>query len=36
MLRKAWLPWLILVALGFAWGLPDVKAWLDGIFRLQL
>ena len=35
-LRRAWMPWLILVVLVFLWGLPQVKAWLDGIFRLQL
>jgi lactate permease len=33
-LRKAWLPWIILMVLVFVWGLPDVKAWLDGIFRI--
>jgi lactate permease len=34
-LRKAWLPWIILMVLVFVWGLPDVKAWLDGIFRIS-
>jgi lactate permease len=32
-LRKAWTPWLILTGLVFLWGLPVVKAFLDGIFR---
>ncbi len=26
---KAWLPWLILSAVVFIWGLPRVSAWLD-------
>jgi lactate permease len=35
-LRKAWLPWLILTALVFLWGLPAVKNLLDGIFRMSI
>ncbi|MEP7311126.1 MAG: L-lactate permease [Pseudomonadota bacterium] len=35
-LWRAWLPWVVLMVLVFLWGLPDVKAWLDGIFRLTL
>jgi lactate permease len=35
-LRKAWMPWIILMVLVFLWGMPQVKAWLDGIFRLSL
>jgi lactate permease len=35
-LRKAWMPWIILMLLVFLWGLPEMKAWLDGIFRLSL
>jgi lactate permease len=35
-LRKAWLPWIILMVLVFVWGLPQVKAWLDGIFRISM
>ncbi|HEV7633588.1 MAG TPA: L-lactate permease [Steroidobacteraceae bacterium] len=35
-LWRAWLPWVVLMVLVFLWGLPDVKAWLDGIFRLAL
>jgi lactate permease len=34
--RKAWMPWLILTVLVFTWGLPQSKAWLDGIFRIGL
>lgn len=34
-LRRAWLPWLILVVVVFIWGLPQVKALLDTIFRFQ-
>ncbi|MEN9705486.1 MAG: hypothetical protein RLZZ393_1365, partial [Pseudomonadota bacterium] len=35
-LRKAWLPWVILMAVVFLWGLPATKAWLDGLFKLVL
>lgn len=35
-LGKAWMPWIILMVLVFVWGLPDVKAWLDGIFRIAM
>ena len=28
---RAWLPWIILSGLVFAWGLPPVKAFLNGI-----
>jgi lactate permease len=35
-LRKAWMPWIILMLVVFLWGLPEMKAWLDGIFRLNL
>ncbi|MEY2854180.1 MAG: hypothetical protein RL030_1312, partial [Pseudomonadota bacterium] len=34
-LRRAWLPWLILVVIVFVWGLPQVKVLLDSIFRFQ-
>ena len=30
--RKAWLPWVILSVLVFLWGVPQVKAWLDGLW----
>jgi len=35
-LRRAWLPWLILTALIFLWGLPTIKGWLDGVFKLAI
>jgi lactate permease len=35
-LRKAWLPWVILMLVVFLWGLPAMKAWLDGVFKLVL
>lgn len=35
-LRIAWTPWLILTVLVFLWGLPFVKALLDGIFKPSL
>jgi len=31
-LVAAWTPWLILSVFVFIWGLPPVKAWLNGIF----
>ena len=33
---RAWLPWLILSIIIFVWGIPRVKAFLDGIFGLKL
>jgi lactate permease len=27
---RAWVPWLILSVVVFVWGVPQVKAWLDG------
>ena len=30
---RAWMPWLILTIVVFVWGLPFVKAALDGIFK---
>ena len=33
---KAWLPWLILSAIIFVWGIPQVKAFLDRIFSLRI
>ncbi len=35
-LLRAWMPWLILMTLVFLWGLPQVKAWLDSLFRLAI
>lgn len=31
MVRRAWLPWIILSVVVFLWGLPDMKTFLDGI-----
>jgi lactate permease len=28
---RAWTPWIILSVLVFVWGLPQTKAWLDGL-----
>ena len=33
---KAWLPWLVLSVCVFLWGIPQVKAWLDGLFTIEL
>ena len=33
---RAWLPWLILSVLVFAWGSPNVKKVLDSIFTLDI
>jgi lactate permease len=32
--RRAWMPWVILMLVVFTWGLPVVKAFLDGVFKL--
>jgi lactate permease len=32
---SAWLPWIILCVIVFIWGLPSVKAWLNGISNPQ-
>ena len=29
---RAWTPWIILTVFVFIWGLPPVKAWLNGMF----
>ena len=29
---RAWLPWLILSVFVFAWGVPQMKAWLDSLW----
>lgn len=29
---RAWMPWIILSVFVFAWGTPQVKTWLDGIW----
>ena len=31
-LVRAWTPWVILSVFVFVWGLPPVKAWLNGIY----
>ena len=33
---RAWMPWIILSVLVFCWGLPQVKAWLDGISVVRI
>ena len=33
---RAWMPWLILSVFVFAWGTPQVKAWLDSIWIAKL
>jgi lactate permease len=33
---SAWLPWLILSALVFAWGLPQTKSWMDSFSLVRL
>lgn len=33
---KAWLPWLILSVVVFIWGLPQMKAFLDGFSAVRL
>jgi lactate permease len=32
---SAWLPWIILCVIVFIWGLPQTKAWLNGISNPQ-
>lgn len=38
LVRRAWLPWIILSILVFIWGLPQVKAFLDSVsvFRFPI
>jgi lactate permease len=33
---RAWVPWLILSGVVFVWGLPQTRAWLDGISILRV
>jgi len=33
---NAWMPWLILSVMVFAWGLPQVKNWMDSYSQVQL
>ena len=34
-LVRAWLPWLVLSAFVFLWGVPQVKAFLDGLWAAR-
>ena len=34
--RRAWMPWLILSVFVFAWGTPQIRAFLDGIWVVKL
>jgi lactate permease len=38
LVRLAWLPWIVLSVVVFVWGLPAIKAFLDGIsiFRFPI
>jgi lactate permease len=33
---RAWMPWLILSVIVFAWGLPSAKAWLDSVSVIRI
>jgi lactate permease len=33
---RAWVPWLILSVLVFIWGIPQFRAWLDGISVVRI
>lgn len=33
---KAWMPWVILSVMVFVWGLPQVKAFLDGLSVIRI
>ncbi len=33
---KAWLPWIFLTAFVFLWGMPQVKAGLNGVFNREI
>jgi lactate permease len=33
---RAWIPWLILSVLVFIWGIPQVRAWLDGVSVVRI
>jgi lactate permease len=34
--RRAWAPWILLSAVIFVWGLPQVKAWLDSVSLVRV
>jgi lactate permease len=36
LILRAWLPWIILSVLVFAWGLPATKAWLDPLTKIDI
>jgi lactate permease len=33
---RAWVPWIILSVIVFIWGIPQVKAWLDGLSIVRI
>ena len=35
-MRRAWMPWILLTVLVFAWGVPQVKTLLDGLGRFSV
>ncbi len=35
-IARAWMPWLVLSLVVFLWGIPQVKAFLDGLFVVRL
>jgi lactate permease len=35
-IAKAWTPWIILSVLVFLWGLPQTRAWLDGMSAVRI
>lgn len=35
-LVMAWMPWVILTVFVFAWGIPTLKSWLDGISAVKI
>ena len=36
LIRRAWAPWLLLSAVVFVWGLPQVKNWMDSFSLLKI
>ncbi|MFO7733509.1 MAG: L-lactate permease [Candidatus Aminicenantes bacterium] len=34
-IARAWMPWLVLSLVVFLWGIPQVKAFLDGLFVVR-
>ncbi|HTO60418.1 MAG TPA: L-lactate permease [Bradyrhizobium sp.] len=33
---RAWMPWVLLSVFVFAWGTPQLKAWLDGVWIARI